>query len=111
MASPLPPAPDGFEKIGAEVEQTKGEIVSRAAPASLEGRNVYASFILRRSAAGRLLGGMLVSNAKRKTDRKPAKGAAEETDGSVGRALRSVYDEAVEEAIPDEMLDLLGKLK
>lgn len=54
---------------------------------------------------------MLVSSAKRKTDRKPAKAADQESDGSVGRALRSVYDEAVEEAIPNEMLDLLGKLK
>ncbi|HEV2568526.1 MAG TPA: NepR family anti-sigma factor [Sphingomonas sp.] len=32
-------------------------------------------------------------------------------DGSVGDALRSVYEKAVEEDIPQEMLDLLGKLK
>jgi len=28
----------------------------------------------------------------------------------VGEALRSAYQEAVEEAVPPEMLDLLGKL-
>jgi hypothetical protein len=30
--------------------------------------------------------------------------------GDVGAALRSVYDRAVREEIPPEMLDLLGKL-
>ncbi len=30
--------------------------------------------------------------------------------GTVGNALRSVYDETVSEDIPGEMLDLLGKL-
>lgn len=28
----------------------------------------------------------------------------------MGSALRSVYQRTVEEAVPDEMLDLLGKL-
>ena len=28
----------------------------------------------------------------------------------VGRALRTVYDETLREAIPDDFLDLLGKL-
>jgi len=30
--------------------------------------------------------------------------------GNVGEALRSIYDETVDENIPQEMLDLLGKL-
>jgi Anti-sigma factor NepR len=30
--------------------------------------------------------------------------------GEVGQALRSVYDRALNEEIPPEMLDLLGKL-
>jgi hypothetical protein len=30
--------------------------------------------------------------------------------GNVGSALRTVYDQTVNEAIPGEMLDLLGKL-
>lgn len=32
------------------------------------------------------------------------------TDPATGVALRSVYQQTVEERIPDEMLDLLGKL-
>jgi len=38
-----------------------------------------------------------------------AKGEATQKD--TGSALRTVYQKTVEEAIPDEMLDLLGKLK
>ncbi|HEX2804385.1 MAG TPA: NepR family anti-sigma factor [Sphingomicrobium sp.] len=30
--------------------------------------------------------------------------------GDVGRALRSVYDETLREDVPDDFLDLLGKL-
>jgi len=56
---------------------------------------------------------MLGSNAKRKVDRKAAPRDAErpEPTGPVGNALRSVYEKAVEEDIPQEMLDLLGKLQ
>lgn len=54
---------------------------------------------------------MLVSNAKRKVERKGAPDKSEQPEGSVGDALRSVYEKAVEEDIPQEMLDLLGKLK
>jgi hypothetical protein len=55
---------------------------------------------------------MLGSNANRKVERKAAKpGEAGAPDSNVGQALRSVYDEAVGEEIPREMLDLLGKLK
>ena len=39
--------------------------------------------------------------------------AGEEKPGNaddIGDALRSVYDDAVKEDIPSEMLDLLGKL-
>lgn len=32
------------------------------------------------------------------------------SEPEIGRALRSVYDETVSEAIPSEMLDLLGRL-
>lgn len=31
-------------------------------------------------------------------------------DREMGDALRSVYDKAVQESVPDEMLDLLSKL-
>jgi hypothetical protein len=45
----------------------------------------------------------------------PARGARsrkseDASGGTVGEALRSVYDETVKEDIPSEMLDLLGKL-
>jgi hypothetical protein len=39
---------------------------------------------------------------------KPAKGP--EKDRQMGSALRSVYQKTVDEAIPDDLLDLLGKL-
>ena len=44
--------------------------------------------------------------------KKPPKrgGDQNHTDKSVGETLRRVYDDAVDEAIPDEMLDLLRKL-
>ena len=63
--------------------------------------------------AGRLVrGAMLVSNAKRKVERMASKPrAGGEPDENVGEALRSVYTRAIEEEIPQEMLDLLGKLK
>ena len=60
--------------------------------------------------------GALVSDEK-KTVRSPAKpGGARKAnsgkgrDGTVGTALRTVYDDTVKENIPAEMLDLLGKL-
>ncbi len=42
---------------------------------------------------------------------RPAAGPrARKASGDVGRALRAAYHEVVEERIPPEMLDLLGKL-
>ncbi|MEO6359207.1 MAG: NepR family anti-sigma factor [Sphingomicrobium sp.] len=38
----------------------------------------------------------------KRSRRKPA--------ADVGRALRSVYDDTVREAVPDDFMDLLGKL-
>jgi hypothetical protein len=54
---------------------------------------------------------VLVPNAKRKVERKAPRQKGAAPDTSVGHALRSVYEKAVEEDIPQEMLDLLGKLK
>jgi transcriptional/translational regulatory protein YebC/TACO1 len=55
---------------------------------------------------------MLVSNAKLKVERKASRPVkAGEPDSDVGQALRTVYERAIEEDIPQEMLDLLGKLK
>ena len=39
-----------------------------------------------------------------------AAGSARARAGEVGDALRTVYDDALNEDIPPEMLDLLGKL-
>ena len=39
-------------------------------------------------------------------DQKPPKKKA----GDVGRALRTIYDDTVREPVPDDFLDLLGKL-
>jgi hypothetical protein len=50
------------------------------------------------------------------TDAKPPHRAPERRGrkrspaGDVGHALRSAYDDTLKEAIPPEMLDLLGKL-
>lgn len=63
--------------------------------------------------AGRYWGAELVLSAKRKDPGKPKKKATDvdAANSDVGRALRSVYEKAVGETIPPEMLDLLGKLK
>ncbi len=45
--------------------------------------------------------------AKKPAARPAAPGAR---DREMGDALRSVYDKAVQESVPDEMLDLLSKL-
>ena len=54
------------------------------------------------------------SGEKRKpTPTKSAKdrtGSKEQRRGDVGRALQTVYQETVEEAVPAEMIDLLRKL-
>ena len=47
------------------------------------------------------------------SDRKPKprpRARRQENDAAMGVALRSVYQKTVEESVPDEFLDLLGKL-
>ena len=39
------------------------------------------------------------------------KGARKQRPGDLGRALRSVYDDTLREAVPDDFLNLLGKLR
>jgi hypothetical protein len=41
---------------------------------------------------------------------RPPRGPKRPPGGEVGKALRTVYDDALKEDIPAEMLDLLGKL-
>lgn len=52
-------------------------------------------------------------SAKRKDPGKPKPelSDADASNSDIGKALRSVYEKAVDEQIPPEMLDLLGKLK
>lgn len=47
-----------------------------------------------------------------KSKSKPANtgGSARPKAGDVGRALRSVYDNTLREDVPEDFLDLLGKL-
>jgi len=52
----------------------------------------------------------LTSYAKKKKPRSERRGRRRPPVNEVGDALRSVYDRAVAEDIPPEMLDLLGKL-
>jgi hypothetical protein len=43
---------------------------------------------------------------EKKKQAKPGQGAA----GDVGRALKTAYDDALREDVPQDFLDLLGKL-
>ena len=40
-----------------------------------------------------------------------ARPARKQRSGDLGRALRSVYDDMLRESVPDEFLNLLGKLR
>jgi hypothetical protein len=45
--------------------------------------------------------------------KKPAaseKSGGKQRSGDLGRALRTVYDDTLREAVPDDFLDLIGKL-
>lgn len=61
-------------------------------------------------------GGILAAADKQsKKAQKPGKaqkrsGKAGPADAQLGKVLRSVYQQAVDEAVPQEMLDLLNKL-
>lgn len=41
----------------------------------------------------------------------PDRKARKQRSSDLGRALRSVYDDTLREAVPDEFLDILGKLR
>ena len=45
-----------------------------------------------------------------KADRNPGKSGARLSGSNVGRVLRTAYDDALREPVPDEFLNLLGKL-
>lgn len=50
------------------------------------------------------------SKARESTAGERRAGAPRKNQGDVGRVLRSVYDITLNEDIPDDFLDLLGKL-
>ena len=53
------------------------------------------------------------SGAERKaTQKKPTdqKKGRKQRAGDIGRALRTIYDDTLREAVPDDFRDLLGKL-
>ena len=59
------------------------------------------------------LWGIWVRSGQDKTNGQPPKaddGKEGKSDRDVGNALRRAYDEAVNEAVPDDLLDLLKKL-
>jgi hypothetical protein len=41
----------------------------------------------------------------------PDKNPRKQRSGDLGRALRSIYDDTLREAVPDDFLDLIGKLR
>jgi hypothetical protein len=45
-----------------------------------------------------------------KKSRPLERNASKHRSGDLGRALRSVYDDTLREAVPDDFLNLLGKL-
>ena len=57
-----------------------------------------------------VIGGLALTSEKKLPD-KPKKGtAAQSKNRDMGSALRSVYQKTVEEAVPDDLMSLLGKL-
>ncbi|UVO51639.1 hypothetical protein M0208_14405 [Sphingomonas sp. SUN019] len=57
-------------------------------------------------------GGFVLSSGheEKKSDRKKGVPPVQSKDRDMGSALRSIYQKTIEEAVPDEMLSLLGKL-
>ena len=51
-------------------------------------------------------------SGKARTDKAPReKGVRRQRASELGRALRSIYDDTLRESVPDDFLDLLGKLR
>lgn len=50
-------------------------------------------------------------NTRRVADKPVEKKNRSQRTGDIGRALRSVYDDTVREDVPNDFLDLLGKLQ
>lgn len=50
------------------------------------------------------------TGAGKKLSKPPKSGRKSNSGSDIGRALRSAYDDTVREPVPDEFMDLLGKL-
>lgn len=51
------------------------------------------------------------ANSHRAGEQPAEKKNRKQRSGDIGRALRSVYDDTVREDVPNDFLDLLGKLQ
>jgi hypothetical protein len=45
-----------------------------------------------------------------KKPQSPEKSARKQRSGDLGRALRTIYDDTLRESVPDDFLDIIGKL-
>ena len=50
------------------------------------------------------------TKARRGKDAPREKGVRKQRASELGRALRSIYDDTLRERVPDDVMDLLGKL-
>ena len=50
-----------------------------------------------------------IPTMKANSSKKPSQRSTEK-DSDVGKALRTIYQKTIDESVPQEMLDLLGKL-
>ena len=55
--------------------------------------------------------GKSTGNARTGKDAPREKGVRRQRTSDLGRALRSIYDDTLRESVPDDFLDLLGKLR
>lgn len=77
------------------------------------GRHRFMVPVNRPACAGSLRGMTLGSDRsapKKKPERPASKARVQTKKQDMGSALRSIYQRTVDESIPSEMLDLLGKL-
>lgn len=56
------------------------------------------------------IGGHALTSEKKLPDKPKKSTAAQSKNRDMGSALRSVYQKTVEEAVPDDLMSLLGKL-
>jgi hypothetical protein len=50
-------------------------------------------------------------STRSKQSNMPDKNAPKQRSGDLGRALRSIYDDTLRESVPDDFLNLIGKLR